>query len=288
VLLSTTIVESGLDIPRANTLIVHRADMFGLAQLYQLRGRVGRSKVRAYAYLTTEPDKPLTAGAEKRLKVLSSLDSLGAGFTLASHDLDMRGGGNLLGEEQSGHIREVGVELYQSMLEEAVLALKEGKTEEEVSARGWSPQLNIGAAVLIPEEYVPDLTVRLSLYRRLADLAEDVEREAFAAELIDRFGPLPQEADQLIQVASIKSLCRLCNIAKLDAGPKGAVMTFREPGYPNPAALVRYIQSRAAAYKLRPDGKLVASGDWPTPEARLKATRTMLASLAGLAAQKAA
>jgi transcription-repair coupling factor (superfamily II helicase) len=287
-LLSTTIVESGLDIPRANTLIVHRADMFGLAQLYQLRGRVGRSKVRAYAYLTTDPDKPLTAGAEKRLKVLSSLDTLGAGFTLASHDLDMRGGGNLLGEEQTGHIREVGVELYQSMLEEAVLALKEGKGEDEVSVRGWSPQLNIGAAVLIPEDYVPDLTVRLALYRRLADLTDDVEREAFAAELIDRFGPLPLEAAQLIQVAGIKALCRSCNIAKLDAGPKGAVMTFREPGYPNPADLVRYIQARPADYKLRPDGKLVASGDWATPEARLKALKIVLAALAGLATRQAA
>ncbi|MGE0829953.1 MAG: TRCF domain-containing protein, partial [Hyphomonadaceae bacterium] len=286
VLLSTTIVESGLDIPRANTLIVHRADMFGLAQLYQLRGRVGRSKVRAYAYLTTAPEQQLTAGAEKRLKILASLDSLGAGFTLASHDLDMRGGGNLLGEEQSGHIREVGVELYQSMLEEAVTSLREG--HEEVSERSWSPQINVGVAVLIPEEYVPDLTVRLALYRRLADLQTDQEREAFAAELIDRFGPLPMEADQLIAVATLKALCRQANVAKLDAGPKGAVLTFRESGFPDPVALVQYVQKRPMDFKMRPDGKLVLQGDWPDAAARLKPLRAGLEGIAGIAVRKAA
>ena len=288
VLLSTSIVESGLDIPRANTLVVHRADMFGLAQLYQLRGRVGRSRVRAYAYLATDPDKPLTPSAEKRLKVLSSLDSLGAGFTLASHDLDMRGGGNLLGEEQSGHIREVGVELYQSMLEEAVTALREGR-EEEVGARSWSPQLNVGAAVLIPDDYVPDLNVRLSLYRRLSELPSDGERESFAAEMIDRFGPMPLEAQQLIQVAGLKAMCRACNIGKLDAGPKGAVLTFRDPGFPDPTALVRYIQSKKPFdLKLRPDGKLVVAGDWPEPAARLKALRLAMEALSGLTTRAAA
>lgn len=287
VLLSTSIVESGLDIPRANTLIVFRADMFGLAQLYQLRGRVGRSKLRAYAYLTTAGEQALTASAEKRLKILSSLDSLGAGFTLASHDLDMRGGGNLLGEEQSGHIREVGVELYQSMLEEAVQALREGK-EETVSERSWSPQINVGASVLIPEDYVADLTVRLALYRRLAELDTDQEREAFAAELIDRFGPLPAEADQLIAVAALKALCRRCQIAKLDAGPKGAVMTFRDTGFPDPMALVRYITERPDDFKMRPDGKLVVQAGWPEATQRLKALRGVLEAMARLAVRKAA
>ncbi len=288
VLLSTSIVESGLDIPRANTLIVFRADMFGLGQLYQLRGRVGRSKVRAYAYLTTAADQALTLAAEKRLKILSSLDNLGAGFTLASHDLDMRGGGNLLGEEQSGHIREVGVELYQSMLEEAVQALREGRDEDAVSARSWSPQINVGASVLIPEEYVADLTVRLSLYRRLADLDTDQERESFAAELIDRFGPLPAEADQLIAVAALKALCRRCAIAKLDAGPKGAVLTFREEGFGDPMALVRYIQERPDDFKMRPDGKLVVQGGWPEAAQRLKTLRGVLEGLARVAHRKAA
>jgi len=281
VLLSTSIVESGLDIPRANTLIVHRADMFGLAQLYQLRGRVGRSKARAYAYLTTGPEQSLTEGAQKRLKILSSLDTLGAGFTLASHDLDMRGGGNLLGQEQSGHIREVGVELYQSMLEEAVAAIREGK-DEATSERSWSPQINVGAAVLIPEDYVQDLSVRLALYRRLADLASDAEREAFAAELIDRFGSLPLEADQLISVAALKALCRTCSIAKLDAGPKGAVLTFRPDGFGDPRALVAFVQQRPDDFRMRPDGKLVVTGGWPEPGVRLKALRGVLESLARL------
>jgi transcription-repair coupling factor (superfamily II helicase) len=288
VLLSTSIVESGLDIPRANTLIVFRADMFGLAQLYQMRGRVGRSKLRAYAYLTTAAEQTLTAGAEKRLKILSSLDNLGAGFTLASHDLDMRGGGNLLGEEQSGHIREVGVELYQSMLEEAVQSLREGRGEEAVSEKSWSPQINVGASVLIPEDYVADLTVRLALYRRLAELESDQEREAFAAELIDRFGPLPVEAEQLIAVAALKALCRRCLIAKLDAGPKGAVLTFREGGFPDPLALVRYVQERPDDFKMRPDGKLVLTGGWPEAPQRLKALRAVLEALSRLGARKAA
>jgi transcription-repair coupling factor (superfamily II helicase) len=287
VLLSTSIVESGLDIPRANTLVVFRADMFGLSQLYQLRGRVGRSKVRAYAYLTTAAEQALTAGAEKRLKILSSLDNLGAGFTLASHDLDMRGGGNLLGEEQSGHIREVGVELYQSMLEEAVQALRDG-TEDAVSEKSWSPQINVGASVLIPEDYVADLNVRLSLYRRLADLDTDQEREAFAAELIDRFGPLPAEADQLIAVAALKALCRRCLISKLDAGPKGAVLTFRDVGFPDPLALVRYVQERPDDFKMRPDGKLVVQGGWPEASQRLKALRGVLEALSRIAVRKAA
>ena len=287
VLVSTTIVESGLDIPRANTLIVFRADMLGLAQLYQLRGRVGRSKLRAYAYLTFDDNKPLTLGAEKRLRILSSLDGLGAGFTLASHDLDMRGGGNLLGEEQSGHIKEVGVELYQSMLEEAVTALKEG-AEDIANSRSWSPQINVGVSVLIPEDYVPDLTVRLALYRRLADLASDAEREAFAAELIDRFGKLPPEAEHLIGVASLKALCREMNVAKLDAGPKGAVLTFREGGFGDPAGLVRLVQARPFDYKMRPDGKLVLTGEWPDSGLRLKALRATMESIATVARKAAA
>ncbi len=164
VLVSTNIVESGLDIPTANTMVVHRADMFGLSQLYQLRGRIGRSKQRAYAYLTTPADRKLTETAERRLQVLQSLDQLGAGFSVASHDLDIRGAGNLLGEEQSGHVREVGIELYQEMLEEAVSQMRLGETGAEL-ADEWSPQINIGAAVLIPEEYVTDLNVRMSLYR---------------------------------------------------------------------------------------------------------------------------
>ncbi|HEY8571413.1 transcription-repair coupling factor [Phenylobacterium sp.] len=285
VLLSTTIVESGLDIPTANTLIIHRADMFGLSQLYQLRGRVGRAKARAYAYLTTPAEKQITLSAEKRLKVLQSLDSLGAGFQLASHDLDIRGGGNLLGEEQSGHIREIGVELYQQMLEDAVNELKaRAGTEGELVDRGWSPQINTGAAVLIPEEYVPDLNVRLALYRRLSEAEKADDREALAAELIDRFGPLPPEAGQLLKVVAIKGLCREANVSKIDVGPKGAVVTFRGDEFKNPGALIGFVQKNQVAWRLRPDHKVVVKGEWETPEQRLNAAEKVLAELAKLAA----
>ena len=282
VLLSTSIVESGLDIPSANTLIVHRADMFGLAQLYQLRGRVGRSKIRAYAYFTIPADARLTPGAERRLKVLQSLDTLGAGFMLASHDLDIRGAGNLLGEEQSGHIREVGFELYQSMLEEAVAALRGGQ-EGEVEDQ-WSPRINLGTSVLIPEDYVPDLQVRLGLYRRLSGVETHDAIEAFAAELIDRFGPLPEEVRHLLDVVEIKGLCRQAGIEQIDAGPKGAVIAFRNKTFANPEGLIAFIREEGARVKLQPDHRLIYYANWATPEARLQGTRELLKLLVKIAA----
>jgi transcription-repair coupling factor (superfamily II helicase) len=281
VLLSTTIVESGLDIPTANTLIVHRADMFGLSQLYQLRGRVGRSKTRAYALFTIPPNQKLTPTAEKRLKVLQSLDSLGAGFTLASHDLDIRGGGNLLGEEQSGHIREVGFELYQQMLEEAIASLKAGGVEER--AEQWSPQINVGSAVLIPEAYVSDLQARLGLYRRLSTLTEREDIEVFAAELVDRFGPLPEEVKHLLAVVQIKGYCRKAGIAQIEAGPKGAVLSFRGNTFANPAGLVAFITENRALAKMQQDHKLVFKADWPDADERLKGTRQLARALAEIA-----
>ena len=286
VLLSTTIVESGLDIPAANTLIVHRADMFGLSQLYQLRGRVGRAKARAYAYLTTPFGKQITHSAERRLHVLQSLDSLGAGFQLASHDLDIRGGGNLLGDEQTGHIREIGVELYQQMLEDAVADIRaKGALADprDLSDRGWSPQINTGAAVLIPEAYVPDLNVRLALYRRLSDAERSDDREALASEMIDRFGALPAEADQLLKVVAIKGLCREAHVAKIDVGPKGAVVGFRADHFANPAGLIAFVQKNQNVWRLRPDQKIVIKGEWGTPAERLKAAERILAELANLA-----
>jgi len=282
VLLSTTIVESGLDIPTANTMIVHRADMFGLAQLYQLRGRIGRSKVRAYAYLTTPPGRLLTDNAERRLRVLQSLDALGAGFTLASHDLDIRGAGNLLGDEQSGHIREVGMELYQEMLEEAVANLRSGRGEEADEGE-WSPQINLGASVLIPEAYVPDLDVRMSLYRRLAGLEEQADIDGFAAELIDRFGPLPDEVKQLLQIVSIKRLCRLAGVEKIDAGPKGATIAFRNNVFADPAALMRFIADNPKTLKVRPDQKVVVIREWTDVEDRLKGAAQILRKFVELA-----
>ena len=281
VLLSTAIVESGLDIPNANTLIVHRADMFGLAQLYQLRGRVGRSKTRAYAYLTTPPGKRLTDGAEKRLKVLHSLDTLGAGFSLASHDLDIRGAGNLLGDEQSGHIREVGFELYQSMLEEAIEAIKGGDLGD--IDEQWSPQIALGTPMMLPETYVSDLQVRLGLYRRLATLKAREDIDAFADELVDRFGPLPGEVDHLLDVVEIKALCHRAGVAQIDAGPKGASIVFRKGKVANPKGLVAFIQGSKGLLRLMPDQKLVLKADWERPAERLKGVRVLAQELARIA-----
>ncbi|TVR98254.1 MAG: transcription-repair coupling factor [Rhodospirillales bacterium] len=282
VLLSTNIVESGLDLPAVNTIVIHRADMFGLAQLYQLRGRVGRSKTRAYAYLTLPPRRKITPAAQKRLEVMQTLDALGAGFTLASHDLDIRGAGNLLGEEQSGHIREVGIELYQQMLEEAVAEAR-GGDDGRPAEEAWSPQLAIGLSVLIPDAFVADLGVRLGLYRRLGDLTTAQELEGFAAELIDRFGPLPDEVENLLQVIAIKQQCRRAGIDKVDAGPKGAVVTFRGDTFANPAGLVRFIAANATSTKLRPDHKLVYRRSWETPGDRLAGVRYLVRKLAQIA-----
>jgi transcription-repair coupling factor (superfamily II helicase) len=270
VLLATTIVESGLDIPTANTMIIHRADMFGLAQLYQIRGRVGRSKTRAYAYLMTKPRAPLTPSAEKRLRVLGSLDSLGAGFTLASQDLDIRGAGNLIGEEQSGQMREVGYELYQTMLEEAVQKIRAGELEGLTDDDGhWAPQINLGVPVLIPEGYVPDLDTRLGLYRRLSGLATKVELEGFAAELIDRFGKLPKEVNTLLLVIRIKAECKKAGIARLDAGPKGATIQFHNDKFPNPQGLVDFVHDQKGLAKVR-DNKIVVRRDWARDADKIK------------------
>jgi transcription-repair coupling factor (superfamily II helicase) len=282
VLVATTIVESGLDIPNANTLIVHRADHFGLAQLYQIRGRIGRAKARAYALFTVPADKKLTDTAERRLGVLQSLESLGAGFQLASHDLDIRGAGNLLGDEQSGHIREVGYELYQAMLEEAVANLKNGDEDYE-DKNEWSPQISLGMPVMIPEHYVPDLQLRMQLYRRLGDLTDIRDIDAAGAELIDRFGPLPEEVEALLKVILVKALCRQANVEKVDAGPKGAVITLRNNEFPNPAALVRLVSDPANQVRIKPDQKLVFARNWPTPDARLKGAAAILSRMAKLA-----
>ncbi|MBL8700172.1 MAG: transcription-repair coupling factor [Alphaproteobacteria bacterium] len=281
VLLSTNIVESGLDMPRVNTIVLHRADMFGLAQLYQLRGRVGRSKLRAYAYLTIPPDRVLGQTAQKRLEVMQTLDSLGAGFQLASYDLDIRGAGNMLGEEQSGHIREVGIELYQHMLEEAVVAAR-AEGEGSAPPDEWSPQINIGMAVLIPEAYVADLAVRLGLYRRLSAFTERAELDAFAAELVDRFGKLPPEAQNLLEVVAVKQLCRKAGVEKIDAGPKGAVLSFRQNRFAKPDRLIHFITRDAASMKVRPDQKLVYAADWDDARARMRGVAKLIAELAKL------
>ena len=278
VLLCTSIIESGLDIPSVNTLIVHRADRFGLAQLYQIRGRVGRAKTRAYAYLTVPPNRRLTETGERRLKVLQSLDNLGAGFTLASHDLDIRGAGNLLGQEQSGHIREVGVELYQQMLEKAVAEAQGG--EASVMARDdWSPQLNLGLTVMIPEHYVPDLNLRMALYRRLGELTDGEAIEAFGVELVDRFGPLPEEVEHLLAVIGVKTACRAAGIARMEAGPKGARINFKDDRFANPAGLVEFISRQGTKAKLRPDHTLVYLAQWNSPKSRIDGARNLARDL---------
>ncbi len=283
-LLSTNIIESGLDIPNANTLIVHRADRFGLAQLYQLRGRIGRAKLRAYAYFTFPADTRLRELAEKRLQVIQSLDGLGAGFQLASHDLDIRGAGNLLGEEQSGHVREVGFELYNHMLEEAVAEIRARRAEEEaVPAEDWTPQITVDAAALMPESYIGDLDVRLAMYRRLAALEDAEELDAFAAELVDRFGPMPPETAQLLKIIAIKQLCKRAHVAKLDAGPKGVVIVFHDNRFPHPERLIRHIAESRGRMRVRPDHRLVVLRETRSPEERLELARRTVAELAELA-----
>ena len=278
VLLSTTIIESGLDIPSANTIIIHRADRFGLAQLYQLRGRVGRAKLRAYAYLTTPADSQRSEVAEKRLKVLGDLDSLGAGFQLASHDLDIRGAGNLLGDEQSGHIREVGFELYQSMLEDAILAAKAGEIGLEREKSSLSPQITVDAPIMIPEDYVPDLAVRMALYRRLNDAEDSREIESLSAEMIDRFGPLPTPTENLVRLIEIKA-----NISRIDVGAKGTLVTFHNDSFPDPAGLVAYAQRLEGTIKLRPDNKLAVTRAWGDPKARLHGLIQLTKGLSAIA-----
>lgn len=280
VLLATTIVESGLDIPTANTMIVHRADMFGLSQLYQIRGRVGRSKTRAYAYLTTKPRAPLTPQATKRLRLLGSLDNLGAGFNLAAHDLDLRGAGNLLGEEQSGHIKEVGYELYQQMLEETIAKIKSGELQGlSPLDDSWSPQINLSVPVMIPEDYIPDLDVRLGLYRRLSNLGAKVELEGFAAELIDRFGPLPKEVNTLMVIVRIKALCKMAGISRLDVGPKGANIQFHNDKFANPAGLVEFVKAQGPAARIQ-GNKIVLMGEMKAESDRIKSAFAIARELA--------
>ncbi|MET0251272.1 MAG: TRCF domain-containing protein, partial [Novosphingobium sp.] len=281
VLLSTTIVESGLDIPTANTIVIHRADRFGLAQLYQLRGRVGRAKTRAYAYLTTAEDQALSEIAEKRLKVIGDLDSLGAGFQLASHDLDLRGSGNLLGDEQSGHIKEVGYELYQSMLEDAIVEARSGGTVVRTT-EGLSPQITLDAPIMIPEDYVPDIAVRMALYRRMNDAEDQSAVESLAAEMIDRFGPLPPATANLLKLIEIKRQAIEAHVAKIDVGPKGALVTFHNDNFPDPAGLVAYVERLKGTARLRPDNKLVIERSWLNPGSRLNGLAQLTKGLSGI------
>lgn len=284
ILISTAIIESGLDIPTANTMIIHNSHLFGLAQLYQMRGRVGRGKTRAYAYFLLPSHKSLSKNATKRLEVMQTLDTLGAGFNLASHDMDIRGFGNLVGEEQSGHIKEVGVELYQHMLEEAVAALRadDGLRMTDDKQDDFSPTINLGLSVLIPEIYVSDLQLRLGLYRRVAQMENEEEINSFAAELVDRFGKMPEEVEHLITVLNLKILCRKANIERIDTGAKGAVITFHNNFFAKPEALLRLISQRPKSLKFRPDQKLVFTHEFKNINEKNSSVKKLINELVGL------
>lgn len=255
VLISTSIVESGLDIPFANTIIIDRADMFGLAQLYQIRGRVGRSNVQAYAYLTYSPNIPLTINAEKRLEVIASFEDLGAGFSVASNDMDIRGYGNLLGDEQSGHVKEVGIELYQQMLQEAIEALK--SSEEAEISDSWSPSINIGISIQIPQSYISEEELRINLYRKIASLKNEEEISEFKEEMIDRYGVFPNEVGQLFDVISLKLLAKQAWIEKIELGEKALLITFKDNSPLKHEAILEFVSANHDQVVLRPGNKLL-------------------------------
>ena len=254
VLVCTTIIESGIDVPTANTIIIDRADRFGLAQIHQLRGRVGRSHHRAYAYLITPPRKAMTADAVKRLEALESLEELGAGFTLATHDLEIRGAGELLGDEQSGQIHEIGYNLYMELLERAVAALKSGKTPDLESPLNAGPEVDLHVPALIPEDYVPDVHLRLVLYKRIASTPSREELDELKVELIDRFGPLPAFAQSLFRSTYLKLRAAALGIRKIDAGPNSGYLIFEEQNNIDPKRVLKLVQGRPKEYKL--DGPL--------------------------------
>jgi transcription-repair coupling factor (superfamily II helicase) len=254
VLVCTTIIESGIDVPSANTIIIDRADRFGLAQIHQLRGRVGRSHHRAYAYLITPPRKAMTADAIKRLEALESLEDLGAGFTLATHDLEIRGAGELLGDEQSGQIQEIGYNLYMELLERAVAALKSGKEADLERPMDAGPEVELHVPTLIPEDYVPDVHLRLMLYKRIAGTPSREELDELKVEMIDRFGPIPPFAQSLFRATYLKLRAAALGIRKIDAGASSGYILFEETNSVDPKRVLKLIQGKPKEYRL--DGPL--------------------------------
>ncbi len=285
VLLSTTIIESGIDMPSVNTMIIYRADMFGLAQLYQLRGRIGRSKVRGYCYFTIPPQKKLKPIALKRLNILSALDTLGAGFSLATHDMDIRGSGNVLGSEQSGHIKDVGIALYHHMLQEEIVRQKAMGTNEAMKmteADEFSAQITTGIPIMIPENYVKDLGVRLGLYKRIGTLKTKEDIIDMKAELVDRFGPVPKEVDNLLDTIEIKQMCQTANVSKVEAGAKGVLIAFHNNVFQAAGKLIDLVNRSFGVLKIRPDQKLLIEGDFSDYQKRIEIIKKYVTLLSGM------
>ena len=285
-LVCTTIVESGIDVPSANTIIIDRADKLGLAQLHQLRGRVGRSHHQAYAYLLTPPRNAMTADAAKRLEAIESLEDLGAGFTLATHDLEIRGAGELLGEEQSGQIQEIGYALYMEMLERAVNALKSGKIPQLDQPMHQGPEVDLHVASLLPDSYLPDVHLRLVLYKRIAAAASADELRELQVEMIDRFGLLPEPAKNLFRIAGYKQAARALGLRKIDVGPGGGSVTFERDTRVEPATLIRYVQQNSRTHRLEGGTKLRFTLQLEKDEQRFAAVERLLEDLKKPAAAK--
>jgi transcription-repair coupling factor (superfamily II helicase) len=279
VLVCTTIIETGIDIPTANTIIIDRADRFGLAQLHQLRGRVGRSHHRAYAYLIVPDRRSITADAEKRLEALASLEELGAGFTLATHDLEIRGAGELLGDEQSGQIQEIGFGLYTELLERAVRALKSGKVPDFDLSSEHETEVELHLPALIPDDYLPDVHARLTLYKRIASARDEETLRELQVEMIDRFGLLPDAVKNLFAIASLKLMATPLGIRKLDFGANGGRIIFRDKPEIDPMAIIRLVQNYPRVYKLDGQDKLKISMELPGASERIRAALDLLGRL---------
>ena len=280
-LVCTTIIESGTDIPSANTILMNRADKLGLAQLHQLRGRVGRSHHRAYAYLITPPAGVMTADAKKRLEAIESLEELGAGFTLATHDLEIRGAGELLGEEQSGQIQEVGFSLYMDLLERAVDALKAGRTVELDRPLDHGAEIDLGLPALLPADYLPDVHSRLVLYKRIASAADAEELKELQVEMIDRFGLLPEPARNLFAITGLKLAVQPLGIRKIEAGPTGGRILFGDQPTLDPLRLIRLMQSRPKEFRMEGGDKLKFFIDLADPAQRVVRVGDLIRQLAG-------
>ena len=280
-LVCTTIIESGIDVPTANTIMIDRADKLGLAQLHQLRGRVGRSHHRAYAYLLTPPRKALSLDAAKRLEAIESLEDLGAGFVLATHDLEIRGAGELLGESQSGELTEIGLTMYLDMLEQAVKALKEGREPMLDRPLAATAEVELRLPALLPESYVADVPVRLAMYKRLAAAPDNAGIDTLTEEIVDRFGPLPPPATNLLRVARLKLAARAIGIRRLDLGPQGGYALFEEQNQVDPRAVIRLVQHPDRDYRLEGALKLRISVETDEGSERFEFAENFLNQLKG-------